>query len=232
MIRLRPNQERGRTNLDWLDSRHTFSFGGYHDAQHMGFGSLRVINEDRVAAGAGFPTHGHRDMEIVTYVLEGELAHRDSTGTSSVIGAGEVQRMSAGTGIHHSEYNNRTDARVHFLQIWLLPEHQAIAPAYEQRAFDTNGKPGKWQLIASHDGAQGSLTVHQDARIYLAKLNDDMALEFAAQAKRKYWLQMVRGAVELNGQALSTSDGAAIADEVCLRLAAAEPAEIMLFDLA
>jgi redox-sensitive bicupin YhaK (pirin superfamily) len=232
MIQIRRHQERGSTNLSWLDSRHTFSFGGYHDPQHMGFGSLRVINEDRVAAGAGFPTHGHRDMEIVTYVLQGELAHRDSTGTSSVIRAGEVQRMSAGTGISHSEYNNSTDAGVHFLQIWILPERAAITPGYEQRTFGADGKTGKWQLIASRDGDRGSLTVHQDAKIYLANLDGAATLEFAAQPKRRYWTQIVRGAAELNGQAMSAGDGAAITGETSMNLIVAAPSEIMLFDLA
>ena len=191
MIQIRRHQDRGKTTLAWLDSRHTFSFGGYHDPQHMGFGALRVINEDRVTPGAGFPTHGHRDMEIVTYVLQGELAHRDSTGTSSVIRAGEVQRMSAGTGITHSEFNNSTAAGVHFLQIWILPERAAITPAYEQRAFGAEGKAGQWQLIASRDGAQGSLTMHQDAKIYLANVTGGATLEFAAPPKRRCWVQFV-----------------------------------------
>jgi len=232
MILIRRHQERGSTNLSWLDSRHTFSFGGYHDPQHMGFGSLRVINEDRVTAGAGFPTHGHRDMEIMTYVLEGELAHRDSAGTSSVIRAGEVQRMSAGTGISHSEYNNSTDAGAHFLQIWILPERSAITPGYEQRAFGADGKAGKWQLIASRDGEPGSLTVHQDAKIYLAHLSNGASLEFNPQPKRKLWVHIVRGEARLNGEAMSAGDGAAVTDEAMLRLIASAPTEILLFDLA
>jgi len=232
MIQVRRQQERGKTNLPWLDSRHTFSFGGYHDPLHMGFGALRVINEDRVTPGAGFPTHGHRNMEIVTYALQGELAHRDSTGTSSVIRAGEVQRMSAGTGITHSEYNNSTEVGVHFLQIWILPERSAITPAYEQRAFGADGKVGQWQLIASRDGAQGSLTVHQDAKIYLANLNAGARLDFEPQPKRKFWAQMVRGAAELNGQAMAAGDGAAVTHETTLEFLASAPAEIMLFDLA
>jgi redox-sensitive bicupin YhaK (pirin superfamily) len=232
VIEIRRHQERGRTNLPWLDSRHTFSFGGYHDPKHMGFGALRVINEDRVMPGAGFPTHGHRDMEIVTYVLEGELAHRDSTGTSAVIRAGEVQRMSAGTGISHSEFNNSTDAAVHFLQIWILPERPAITPAYEQRAFDAAGKAGQWQLIASADGEQGSLTIHQDVRIYLAHLGNGTALEFTAEPKRKLWMQVVHGAAKLSGQALSAGDGAAIFDEPKLLCESSDSSEVMLFDLA
>jgi hypothetical protein len=232
MIHIRRQQERGKTRLSWLDSRHTFSFGDYHDPRHMGFGALRVINEDRVTAGAGFPTHGHRDMEIVTYVLEGELAHRDSTGTSSVIRTGEVQRMSAGTGINHSEFNNSTDDAVHFLQIWILPERPAITPAYEQCAFGAEGKAGKWRLIASRDGAQGSLTVQQDAKIHLANLNGGATLEFSAQPKRKMWLQLVLGAAELNGQAMAAGDGAAVTDETKMELIASTAAEIMLFDLA
>ena len=232
MIHVRHQQDRGKTTLAWLDSRHTFSFGDYHDPRHMGFGALRVINEDRVAAGAGFPTHGHRDMEIVTYVLEGELAHRDSIGTSSVIRAGEVQRMSAGTGINHSEYNNSTDVPVHFLQIWITPERLAITPAYEQRTFGTKEKTGKWRLIASRDGAQGSLTVRQDAKIYLANLAGGATLEYSTQPKRKYWLQMVRGAAQLNGRPMTAGDGATVADETKLGFIASEGAEIMLFDLA
>lgn len=232
MIQIRQRQERGKTNLSWLDSRHTFSFGGYHDPRHMGFGALRVINEDRVTAGAGFPTHGHRDMEIVTYVLQGELAHRDSTGTSSVIRAGEVQRMSAGTGISHSEFNNSTEAGVHFLQIWILPERAAITPAYEQRRFGAKGKSGQWQLIASRDGAQGSLTVHQDTRIYLANLDGGATLEFAAQPERKIWAQIVGGETTLSGTAMSAGDGAAVTDEAKLTFTALKPSEIMLFDLA
>ena len=232
MIQIRRQQERGKTNLSWLDSRHTFSFGDYHDPQHMGFGALRVINEDRVTPGAGFPTHGHRDMEIVTYVLEGELAHRDSTGTSSVIRAGEVQRMSAGTGISHSEFNNSTDAGVHFLQIWILPERPAITPAYEQRAFGAYGKAGSWQLIACRDGEHGSLTVHQDAKIYLANLDPGAWLEFEPQPKRNYWAQIVRGEARFNDSAMSAGDGAAITDEAKLKFIASAPAEIMLFDLA
>ena len=232
MIQIRPKQERGKTNLSWLDSRHTFSFGDYHDPQHMSFGALRVINEDRVSAGAGFPTHGHRDMEIVTYVLKGELAHRDSTGTSSVIRAGEVQRMSAGTGINHSEFNNSTAGGVHFLQIWILPERTAITPAYEQRGFGADGKAGKWQLVASRDGAQGSLTVHQDAKIYLANLNAGATLEFAAQPKRKFWVQIVSGETALNGTAMAAGDGAAVTDEAKLTFTGSVSSEIMLFDLA
>jgi len=198
----------------------------------MGFSSLRVINEDRVVPGAGFPTHGHRDMEIVTNVLEGELAHRDSTGTSAVIRAGEVQRMSAGTGINHSEFNNSSSAGVHFLQIWILPERPAITPAYEQREFGASGKADKWQLIASRDGAQGSLTVHQDAKIYLAKLNSGAALEFSSEPKRKLWVQLVRGQAALNGAAMTAGDGAAVTDEATLAFTASAPTEIMLFDLA
>jgi quercetin 2,3-dioxygenase len=232
MIHVRRQQERGKTTLAWLDSCHTFSFGDYHDPRQMGFGALRVINEDRVTAGAGFPTHGHRDMEIITYVLEGELAHRDSIGTSSLIRAGEVQRMSAGTGVTHSEFNNSSDAAVHFLQIWITPERPAITPDYEQRAFGADGHAGKWRLIASRDGAQGSLTVHQDAKIYLANLAGGATLEFSTQPKRKYWLQMVRGAAALNGQAMAAGDGAAVTDETKLGFIASAAAEIMLFDLA
>ena len=232
MIHIRRHQERGKTNLSWLDSRHTFSFGDYHDPKYMGFGALRVINEDRVTPSAGFPTHGHRDMEIVTYVLAGELAHRDSTGNSSVIRSGEVQRMSAGSGISHSEFNNSADAAVHFLQIWILPEQPAITPAYEQRAFSATDKAGQWRLIASHDGEKGSLTIHQDARIYLAHLTNGAALEFDVRPKRKLWLHVVVGEARVNDEALSAGDGAAILAEPQLLCRSSGSSEIMLFDLA
>ena len=232
MIHIRRHQERGKTNLSWLDSRHTFSFGDYHDPKYMGFGALRVINEDRVTPSAGFPTHGHRDMEIVTYVLAGELAHRDSTGNSSVIRSGEVQRMSAGSGISHSEFNNSADAAVHFLQIWILPEQPAITPAYEQRAFSATDKASQWRLIASHDGEKGSLTIHQDARIYLAHLTNGAALEFDVRPKRKLWLHVVVGEARVNDEALSAGDGAAILAEPQLLCQSSGSSEIMLFDLA
>jgi redox-sensitive bicupin YhaK (pirin superfamily) len=232
MIHRRPNQQRGQSKTSWLDSRHTFSFGSYHDPEQMGFGALRVINEDRVTPGAGFPTHGHRDMEIITYVLDGALAHRDSIGTSSVIPAGDVQRMSAGTGISHSEFNDSKTAPVHFLQIWLLPNRSAIEPGYEQRAFSAEDKSGKWQLIASPDGAQNSLTVHQDVKVYLANIVNGASLEFAGDPRRKYWIQIVRGAIKLRGEKMAAGDGAAITDETILDFIAVQPSEVMLFDLA
>jgi redox-sensitive bicupin YhaK (pirin superfamily) len=186
MIQLRRSNDRGPTQLDWLDSRHTFSFGDYYDPKHMGFGDLRVINEDRVVPGAGFPTHSHRDMEIITYVLEGALAHRDSTGTSSVIRVGDVQRMSAGTGISHSEYNASQTEPVHFLQIWIIPNKTGLLPGYEQRAFSLDEHRGKWTLIAAKDGREGSVTVHQDVDVWAARFSPGGQSSFPPQTESQY----------------------------------------------
>jgi quercetin 2,3-dioxygenase len=230
MITTRRAAERGKANFGWLDSRHTFSFGHYHDDAHMGFGPLRVINEDRVTPGAGFDTHGHRDMEILSYVLEGELAHKDSIGTGSVIRPGEVQRMSAGTGIRHSEFNPSKQAPVHFLQIWILPEREGLKPGYEQSAFPLDDK-GRLHLVASGDGRDGSLTINQDVDLYAGRLAEGDVVERKLRDDRLGWLQVARGGVSLNGVALATGDGAAIEKETDLVIRADSDAEILLFDM-
>jgi len=196
-----------KTKLNWLDSRHTFSFGGYYDPQHMGFRKLRVINEDRVNPGAGFPTHSHQDMEIITYVLEGALAHQDSTGTSSVIKVGEVQRMSAGTGISHSEYNASKTEPVHFLQIWIIPAEKGLKPGYEQRSFNFERSSGNWLRVAARDVHDGAVMVHQDVELSVALLSKDKRIEYPLQARRHAWLQVIRGAVTLNDKTLREGDG-------------------------
>jgi len=232
MIAIRPAEERGQAKLGWLDSRHSFSFGHYYDPKHMGFGPLRVINEDRVTPGAGFDTHGHRDMEIISYVLEGALEHKDSIGTGSVIRPGDVQRMSAGTGVRHSEFNHSADAPVHFLQIWLLPEREGLAPSYEQKNFPPTEKQGKLRLVVSPDGRDGSLTIHQDALIYAAVLDEGDKLSYSLNSGRKAWVQIVRGSLDLNGEWLRTGDGAAVDDVASLSLAAhSDDTEFLLFDL-
>jgi quercetin 2,3-dioxygenase len=231
MIQLRRSNDRGHTKLGWLDSCHSFSFGDYYDSQHMGFSDLRVINEDRVAPAAGFPTHSHRDMEIITYVLEGALAHKDSTGTSSVIQVGDVQRMSAGTGISHSEYNASQIEPVHFLQIWIIPDESGLKPGYEQRAFRLDEHRGRWSLIASKDGRDGSVTVHQNVDVWTARFAPGEQANFRLKSDRHAWLQATRGAVTLNGTPLSAGDGAAATHEESLAVKAVEDAEILLFDL-
>jgi len=232
MITMRRSQERGKTKLEWLDSRHSFSFGDYYDAQHMGFSDLRVINEDRVDSGAGFPTHSHRDMEIITYVLEGALAHKDSTGTSSVIRVGDVQRMSAGTGISHSEYNASQTEPVHFLQIWIIPDETGLPPGYEQRAFSLDEQRGKWTLIAAKDGRDGSVTVHQDVDVWAARFSLGEQATFRLEPSRQAFAQLARGTVTLNGVTLNAGDGAAVSQEEILEFKAVEDAEMLLFDLA
>jgi redox-sensitive bicupin YhaK (pirin superfamily) len=234
MISIRRAGERGHFDHGWLDTSHTFSFADYRDERHMGFRSLRVINEDRVAPGQGFGTHGHQDMEILTYVLEGELAHRDSTGGRGTIVPGEVQRMSAGTGVTHSEFNGSPDEPVHFLQIWLLPDRRGHAPSYEQKAFPEGERRGRLRLVASPDGAAGSLTVHQDARVYAAILSRGEAVEHALAPGRGAWVQVARGEVEAGGEVLRAGDGAAVEGQGSLRLAGAGDgtAELLLFDLA
>lgn len=232
MISLRRNNERGLSRFDWLDSRHTFSFGDYYDPQNMGFSDLRVINEDRVAPGGGFPTHSHRDMEIVTYVLEGALAHKDSTGTSSVIRVGDVQRMSAGTGISHSEYNASQTEPVHFLQIWIIPNRTGLQPGYEQRSFDLQKNSGSWMLIAAPDARDGAVKIHQDAELWLTALPEGAEIAYPLDAGRRAWLQVARGKVSLNGATLNTGDGAAIEDERVPGLTALEQSEILLFGLS
>jgi quercetin 2,3-dioxygenase len=232
MIKVRPAGERGKTRTGWLDSRHTFAFGDYYDAQHMGFRDLRVINEDRVIPGKGFPTHSHRDMEIITYVLEGALAHKDSTGMSSVIRVGDVQRMSAGTGISHSEYNASQTEPVHFLQIWIIPDKTGLMPGYEQRAFPLDEQRGQWGLIASQDGRDGSVIVHQNVDIWSARFSSGEQANLRLKPSRSAWAQLARGAVTVNGMPLNAGDGVAFNDENMLEVKALEDAEILVFDLA
>ena len=232
MIALRKSQDRGHANHGWLDSYHTFSFAGYYDPREMGFGSLRVINEDRVQAGMGFGTHPHRDMEIISYVLEGALEHKDSMGTGSVIRPGDVQRMSAGTGVSHSEYNPSRSDLVHFLQIWIEPNRTGVKPSYEQKTFGVDDKKGRLRLVASPDGAQGSVQIHQDAWVYASVLDGADALTHALPAGHKAYLHVVRGSVEINGQKLGAGDGAKISGEPELRLTNGKAAEVLLFDMA
>ena len=231
MITLRPSAERGTADIDWLFSRHTFSFADYHDPDFMGFGPLRVINEDRVQPGKGFATHGHQDMEIISYVLDGALEHKDDIGTGSIIRPGEVQRMSAGTGIRHSEFNPSAEAPVHFFQIWILPETAGLAPAYEQRAFADADKHGVLKLVGSRDGRQGSVTIHQDVDLYSSLLEPGETVSHTPSPGRRAWIQLARGAVRVNGLAMSAGDGAALADEAEIRITAGESAELLLFDM-
>ena len=235
MIALRPAKERGQAKLDWLDSRHTFSFDRYYDPQHMGFRHLRVINEDRVQPGRGFAPHAHRDMEILTYVLEGALEHQDSLGHRSVIRPGEVQRMSAGTGITHSEYNHSQTEPVHLLQIWIQPERLNLPPSYEQRAFPIEKSTGSLLPLAASDGLENTITVHQDVRLFVACLRTADRLIHALRPDRHAWVQVARGAVELNNVLLQAGDGAAVSQEESLTLGGVEDdqtAEVLLFDLA
>jgi quercetin 2,3-dioxygenase len=231
MITLRRNSDRGHTKLNWLDSRHTFSFGDYHDPQHMGFSHLRVINEDRVVPGAGFGTHSHRDMEIITYVLEGALAHKDSTGTSSVIRVGEVQRMSAGTGISHSEYNASQVQPVHFLQIWIIPDQAGLKPGYEQQVVPFDQNRDRWTLVASKSGREESVTVHQDVDVWAARFDQGVQATFHLKSNRHAFAHAARGGVTLNGVRLDAGDGAAISQEKILEFKSVEDTEVLLFDL-
>ena len=231
MITVRRSDERGRANHGWLDSRHTFSFADYYDPAHMGFGPLRVINEDRVAPGQGFGRHGHRDMEIISYVLDGALEHKDSIGTGSVIRRGDVQRMSAGTGIQHSEFNASQQDPVHFLQIWILPERDGIQPGYEQKTFALE-QSGGLTLVAGRDGRNGALTVHQDVDVYAGRLAADAKVKHALRKGRLAWLQVARGEVTVNGNKLSAGDGAAIEEETELTIEPVTSAEVLLFDMA
>ena len=231
MITVRRSSARGATRLDWLDSRHTFSFGDYYDPDPMGVRFLRVINDDRVGPGAGFGTHGHRDMEILTYVLEGALEHRDSLGTGSVIRRGDLQRMSAGTGIRHSEFNPSPSEPVHFLQIWLLPERTGLRPGYEQQHFGDAEMRGRLRLIAARDGREGAVTIHQDVNLYATLLDTGQAVSHRVRDGRDAWVQVAAGGVTLNGQRLTAGDGALISGEPVLELVGTEPAEVLLFDL-
>jgi len=232
MIALRKSNQRGHADHGWLNTYHTFSFSSYYDPAHMGFRSLRVINEDRVAPGQGFGTHPHEDMEIVSFVLEGALEHRDSLGNGEVLRPGEFQRITAGTGIAHSEFNPARDQPTHFYQIWLLPQRNGLAPSYEQKRFDDSELRNVLRIVASPEGDNGSLSIHQDARIFLAKLDAGKVIEFDLLPGRHAWLQVLRGTVTLNGQEMDTSDGAAVSAESRLAIEATSDAEIMLFDLA
>lgn len=230
-MQTRRSNERGTANLGWLLSKHTFSFGSYHDPRHMGFGMLRVINEDRVEPAKGFETHGHRDMEIISYVLDGALEHKDSLGTGSVIRPGDVQRMSAGTGIRHSEFNHSKAEPVHFLQIWILPERDGITPSYEQQHFTDGDRCGRLRLVGSRDGRDGSVTIHQEVDLYAALLSGGDRLQHALRKGRVAWLQVARGDVALNGEHLSQGDGVAIDAPGTISIEAPSGAEILLFDM-
>lgn len=232
MITLRRANERGHANHGWLDSYHTFSFSSYRDPRHVHFRALRVMNEDFVQPGEGFGTHPHDNMEIVTYVLEGALEHKDSMGNGEVLRPGEFQRMSAGTGITHSEFNPSATEPVHLYQIWLFPEQKGIEPSYEQKRFAEEERHNQLRIVASRDAADGSLLIHQDAQIYLASLDDGKQVEHAIAPGRYAWLQVLRGGVALNGQELSTGDGAAVSEEQRLAIVGRGAAEVMLFDLA
>lgn len=232
MYHIRKAADRGRTQFGWLDSYHSFSFGDYYDPRHMGFRSLRVINDDRIDPGQGFGMHPHRDIEILTYVLDGSLEHRDSLGNAGQIRAGELQRMSAGTGIRHSETNPSTDRPVHLYQIWLLPRTTGLQPSYEQKAFPEAERCNAWRLVASADGADSSLRLHQDAAVYLAAMDDSRPLDHELRPGRHAWLQVLRGRVRVNGHVLETGDGVAVSDEPRLETIALERAEMLLFDLA
>jgi redox-sensitive bicupin YhaK (pirin superfamily) len=232
VIQVRPADERGRTDWGWLDSRHTFSFGEYHDPAHEGFRSLRVINDDRVAAGEGFGTHGHRDMEILSYVLEGALAHKDSSGGGGVIRPGEIQFMRAGTGVTHSEYNDSKVEPVHFLQIWIVPDTRGLRPAYGQHAFDTGAVTRGFVLLASKDGREGSLQVQQDVDLWVTRVGPGESRDFRLRPGRHAWIHVARGSVSLNGTSLGEGDGAAVSGEDAPSIRGGEPAEVLLFDLA
>jgi redox-sensitive bicupin YhaK (pirin superfamily) len=231
MIQIRKSDERGHANHGWLDSFHTFSFADYYDPHFMGFRTLRVINEDRVAPAQGFDPHSHRDMEIVTYVIEGELEHKDSMGTGSVILPGDVQRMSAGTGVTHSEYNHSKSKEVHLLQIWILPEKKSTNPSYEQKSFTDAQKKDRLLLVGSSDGRQGSVTIHQDVSLYSGILSPKKELDFELKKDRSAWVQLVKGELNINGQWLQAGDGAAVSGEAVLKLHAREKSELLVFDL-
>lgn len=233
MIQIRPAEERGHANYGWLDTYHTFSFSDYHHPDFMGFRSLRVINEDWVKPGHGFPTHPHRDMEIITYVLEGELAHKDSMGTGSVIRPGEVQKMSAGTGIRHSEYNHSKTEPVHLLQIWILPEKQGLKPMYEQKVIPPEEKQGKLRLLASPKSGNGAVTLYQNARLYATELKSGQSVDYELENGRYAWLQVARGDIRVNDKELKSGDGAAVAEEKNLKISGIDDkSEVLLFDLA
>jgi len=231
MITLRRSAERGHANHGWLDTHHTFSFANYYDPAHMGFGPLRVINDDRIAAGRGFGTHGHRDMEIITYVLEGAVAHKDSMGSGSTIQPGDVQRMSAGRGVMHSEFNPQPDRPTHLLQIWIEPDVTGIAPEYEEKRFDDAEKRGRLRLVAAPDGADGAVRIHQDARLYVGLFDGEESAHLALAPGRRAWVHVARGAVTVNGHALQAGDAVAVSDEAALELSQGQEAEVLVFDL-
>ena len=231
MIEVRKSEDRGDANHGWLKSKHSFSFADYHDPRHMGFGPLRVINDDTVAAGGGFGTHGHRDMEIITYVLDGALAHKDSMGNGSVIRPGNVQRMSAGTGVRHSEFNASDKEAVHFLQIWIEPSVEGVPPGYEEKNFPAAERGGRLRLVASPDGRGGSVSIHQDACVYAALLDGPQAVTHRLAPGRRAYVHVARGSLTVNGAALGTGDGVRITDEASIALADARQAEVLLFDL-
>jgi quercetin 2,3-dioxygenase len=231
MLTLLKSQDRGYADHGWLKSHHSFSFADYHDPDHMGFGNLRVINEDRIAPGTGFGTHAHRDMEIVSYVLDGAIAHKDSMNNSSSIVPGEVQRMSAGTGVRHSEFNHAADKTTHFLQIWILPDRQGIAPGYEQKAFSAADKRGVLKLVASPDGREGSVTIHADASIYAGLFDGAERAELALDNERLAYVHVVRGSASINGQALTAGDAAKLVGESRLVIDQGQEAEVIVFDL-
>lgn len=232
MLRIRRGSDRGHFNHGWLDTFHTFSFGDYYDPAHSQFRALRVMNEDRVAPGQGFGMHGHRDMEILTFVLSGELQHKDSLGNGEVLRPGEVQQMTAGSGIRHSEFNPSATQEVHLYQVWLLPERAGLQPGYAQQKFDAAGRANRWQTAASRDGRDGSLVIHQDATISRASLAADHSLEYALNPGRHAWLQVLSGEVAVAGNPLHGGDGLAVSDESALLIRASSPADLLLFDLA
>ncbi len=231
-LTIRKSAERGHANFGWLDSRHTFSFGHYHDPKHMGFGPLRVINDDRVAAGGGFSAHPHRDMEIISYVLDGALEHKDSLGTGSIIRPGDVQRMSAGSGVRHSEFNASSVEPVHFLQIWIIPEQTGLEPSYEQKSFASSDKRGQLRLIGSRDARHGSVRIHQDVDLYATILSAGESVSHEIVAGRRGWVQVASGTAKLNGTALAEGDGVAVGASDVLHLQGIDDAEVLLFDMA
>ena len=231
MLAIRHAEDRGLANFGWLNSRHTFSFGRYYDPQFMGFGPLRVINEDRVRPGQGFDTHGHSDMEIISYVLDGALEHKDSMGNGSIIRPGDVQRMTAGTGVRHSEYNASDTDPVHFLQIWILPEKDGLEPGYEQKAFSDDEKRGRLRLVGSRDGRDGSVTIHRDVDLYATLLGDGDSVGHELTEGRKAWVQVATGNAVLNGESLEPGDGVALEGPASIRLTGSSDTEVLLFDM-
>ena len=232
MIQIRKANERGKVNMGWLDSKHTFSFGHYFDPEYMGFGNLRVINEDRVQPGKGFGTHSHEDMEIISYVIDGGLEHKDSMGNGSVIRPGDVQRMTAGTGVQHSEFNHSGEDLVHFLQIWILPEEKGLEPGYEEKHYPNEDKQNRLRLVGSRDARDGSVKIHQDVDLYSTVLDSGQTASLDVRPGRHVWAQVIRGDVTLNGHDLHAGDGAALSEEDAVRLTAGTETELLLFDLA